>query len=107
MFDFHWIDPAVQNFVGQHRLNDLEAVLARRDGELMQPVDRGRDTIRLRIETGSGGGNLYIQREQRPRWKDLLRQATAGDGFWTWARAEFEILQKLRAVGISCPRPLV
>jgi heptose I phosphotransferase len=107
MLDFHWIDPACRSFVGQHRLNDLDAVLARRDGELMQPVHRGRDTIRLRIETGSGPGHVYIKREQRPRWKDLLRHATAGDGFWTLARAEFEILQRLRAAGISCPRPLV
>jgi heptose I phosphotransferase len=106
MFDFHWIDPAYHGFVGQHRLNDLAAVLARRDGQVMQPVHRGRDTIRLRLADAAGEKVLYLKREQRPRWKDLLRHAAAGRGFWTLARGEFEILRTLAAAGIGCPRPI-
>jgi heptose I phosphotransferase len=106
MFDFHWIDPAYHGFVGQHRLNDLAAVLSRRDGQVMQPVHRGRDTIRLRLADATGGKVLFIKREHRPRWKDLARHTAAGHGFWTLARGEFETLRTLAAAGIGCPRPI-
>ena len=107
MLDFHWIDPSQQGFVGRHRLNDLSAVLSRTDDQPMRPIHRGRETVRVQLEDGGALRTLYIKREPAPRWKELLRNAAAVRGFWTLARAEFEILRKLSASGVECPRPLV
>jgi heptose I phosphotransferase len=108
MFDFHWIDPTQRAFAGRQRLDDLAAVLARRDGVPMLPAHRGRDTLRLRLaETDGTERTVYVKRERAARTKDLSRHAFHGRGFWTLARGEFEVLQRLKAAGIACPRPLV
>jgi tRNA A-37 threonylcarbamoyl transferase component Bud32 len=107
MPQFRWIDPAQQAFVERHRLDDLTALVARSDGQLLPPQHRWRDIVRLSL-AGEGGETrtVYVKRE-RARWKDLLRHATVGCGLWSLARAEFEILQRLAEAGIGCARPLV
>jgi heptose I phosphotransferase len=107
MFEYRWIDVENRPLVARHRLDDLQAVLTRRDGQAIKPVHRGRDTIRLTLADAGGPRVVYIKREPAPRWKDLLRHKAAGRGFATLAWAEFELLLRLRAAGVGCPRPLV
>jgi heptose I phosphotransferase len=108
MLDFHWIDPPSRDLVSLHRLDDLDAVLARRDAQLLQPGHRGRDIVRLQlVRPQQLPQTVYIKRERQARWKTLLRNSLAGCGYWTLARAEFEILQRLAAQGIGCPKPMV
>lgn len=108
MFDFHWIDPSHRAFAGRHRLDDLAALLARRDGLTILPAHRDRDTLRLRLVEPEGTQRtVYVKREPAARTKDLARHAVKGRGCWTLTRGEFEILQRLTEAGVGCPRPLV
>ena len=107
MFDFQWIDPAKRDIVRLHRLDDLDAVLSRRDGQLLQPGHRGRDMLRLQLaQPGQPTQIVYVKRERATRWKAVARNLLSGTGYWTPARSEFEILRRLSAAGVACPQPL-
>jgi heptose I phosphotransferase len=108
MFDFRWVHPEERALVAAHRLDDLEAVLARRDGEPVGLGHRGRQIVRLRLAVaGDASRTFYLKRETGPQWKDLASHVAAGRGLWTKVRAEFETLWRLAAAGIHCPRPVV
>ena len=107
MFEFQWIDPTERDFVSLHRLDDLDALLSRCDGQLLQPGHRGRDIVRLHLACPQRPNrSLYVKRERATRWKSLARSVLSANRYWTLARAEFEILNHLAAAGIACPRPL-
>ncbi|MBI1904083.1 MAG: hypothetical protein HYS13_23525 [Planctomycetia bacterium] len=101
-----WIDPEHAAFVARHKLDDLDGLLARADGQLVTPLHRQRETMRLDIALPGGTPFLVLKREPNVGAKDLLRRALQGHGLWTPPRAEMEILRKLRDVGVHCPRPI-
>lgn len=105
MGTYHWIHPEFRDLVAQHRLNDLQQTLARRDGQPIPPGHRSRDTIRLDLPTTGGGTQtLFLKREFRVRWKHVVRHYLAGRGWCTPARAELQVLNHLASHGIPCPR---
>lgn len=105
MFDYKWIHPDFRDLVAYNRLDDLDSVMARRDGQRMAPSHRSRDTLRLVLATSeSVPATFYLKRDMASRWKDMARNMLIGRGFWTHARTEFEVLTKLAAAGIRCPR---
>jgi heptose I phosphotransferase len=109
VFHFRWIDPDDRELVAQHRLDDLEYLLARRDGRTVAPGHRSRDTIRLETpaaDTETGVREFYLKRERNIRWKHILRHAVSGRGFSTFGRVELEVLRTLRAAGLNCARPV-
>src|SRR5688572_27863353 len=105
MHQFSWIDEERREFVERHRLDDLAAVHARRDGKTLPPSHRWRDIVRLSLDDQGSQRTVYIKREH-VRLKDLARHAVLGQGITSLARAELAILERLREEGIGCPRPI-
>lgn len=107
MLEFRWIHPGFRELVARHGWDNLPAVLALRDGQKLAPSRPHRDTLRLDVHDGGAVRTFYLKREPRVRWSYPLRQLLAGRGLWTPARTEFEILCRLAAGGVACPRPVV
>lgn len=106
MFSFRWVDPDHGSQLSEQQFDQLTAMLSRTDVESIAPGNRGRETVRVRWQFGDETRVGYMKREHRIRWKDLLRNLFAFRGWWTKARAEFHVLQRLQQQGIACPRPL-
>lgn len=106
MFSFRWVDPEYGPQLSAQQLDQLESLLARADVETVAPANRGRETVRIRWQHGDETRVAYLKREHRTRWKDLLRHLFAFRGWWTKARTELHVLQRLQEQGIGCPRPL-
>ena len=95
MPQYRWIDPAQQAFVERHQLDNLGALLSRSDGQRLAPQHRWRDIVRLSLVGDQGQPRVVYIKREHARWKDLLRHAAMGQGFWSLARWEFEILQRV------------
>ncbi len=108
MPDFRWIHPDFADLVAAQRLDDLDSVLLRNDGEPIMPGHRNRDTLKVEVAGPDGAQQVfYLKREHVVRWKHPLRSLISGQGLWTPARAEFESLTRLAAGGVLCPKPIV
>ncbi len=106
MFSFRWVDPDHQSHLHQQGLDNLHALLTRADVEVVATGNRGRETVRVALKFGNETRFVYLKRERRIALKDLARHLFSLGGWWTKARAEFSVLQRLRAAGIDCPRPI-
>ena len=70
-------------------------------------VHRGRVTIRRQVTCDDGSTRtVYVKREKFTPLRYQLGHLAAGRGLWTKARAEFEMLRRLRSAGFRCPRPI-
>ena len=107
MFDYRWVHPDYHTLVTAQRLDDLSIVLARTDDGAMRPGHRKRDTIRIEVADGEASHHFYIKRERRVQWKHVFRNAVRGRGLSTPPRVEFEVLCRLAAGGVRCPKPVV
>ncbi len=108
MFNYRWIHPDYRDLAADHQLGEIESVLLRQDGRPVTPAHRTRDTLRLELPSPNHqAGVYYLKRESAVRWKYVLRRMLTGRGVLTPARAEFEVLTRLAAAGVSCPLPIV
>jgi tRNA A-37 threonylcarbamoyl transferase component Bud32 len=107
MLEFRWIHPGFRELVARHGWDNLPSVLALRGGQKMAPSRPHRDTLRLDVPDNGAVQTFYLKREPRVRWSYCLRHLLAGRGLWTPGRSEFEILCRLAAGGVACPRPVV
>jgi len=106
-FTYRWCDPAYAALIGAERLDDLDRLLERADGEIVSCGRAGRQTVRIELATASSTKRtVYLKRETKTRVKDLLGHVALGRGYWTKCRAEFEVLRALREAGIGVPRPI-
>ncbi len=107
MFDYRWVHPDYHALVTAQRLDDLGVVLDWADAGAMRPGHRKRDTIRIELADGDARRPFYIKRERRVQWKHVIRNAMHGRGLSTPPRVEFEVLCRLSAGGVLCPKPVV
>lgn len=107
MFDYRWVHPDYHELVMAQRLDELSVVLARDDDGTMRPGHRKRDTIRIEVTDKGTPRRFYIKRERQVQWKHVIRNAARGRGLSTPPRVEFEVLCRLAAGGVRCPKPVV
>ncbi len=107
MFSFRWVDADQATTLSRQGLDQLEPILARDELDVIAAGNRGRDTVRVALSTPSGTESLYIKRERRIAFKDLVRHLFFFGGWWTKARSEFRVLQRLQEFGmVDSPRPV-
>lgn len=106
MFSFRWVDADQATALSRQGLDRIESIFARDDVDVIATGNRGRDTVRAATSTPDETQTIYIKRERRIALKDLVRHLFSFGGWWTKARAEFRILQRLQEFGVDCPRPI-
>jgi heptose I phosphotransferase len=103
---FRWIDPAFRDQAARLGLDDLTAVIARRDGLRLEDDRRGSDVVRLAATADWSDASLVLKRYRRLRpLADVARWAGRGGG-WTGARRELFALRELARADLATPRPV-
>jgi hypothetical protein len=98
------INPRYRTLLGQWGLDDLDRLQA-----LPAVIVSGhpdRQVARVVLGTGPAALPAFLKREHRVPWKTRLGSAWAGFGPASKSYREFQVLQSLRAAGISCPEPI-